>query len=1646
MPLSLVSGRPTVKMSDIDTLFPAEQVKSVSMKEIDEMFRVQSVEPRRGFGEIAVMPETTITAEAPTEPVIKQKPLTGQERDQYARTFARLQPPAGGTQGPPEVTYEQPPAIPGAQIGAPRPLELGPEASHAAAREMERETETVPILGGAARGFRRIREAKLGTPQGWVQAVSGGVEVAMAPVMLAAMTTPLGLALISGTEVLSRIPTTARTTETALAPLQTWLGLAKNPAPETTRDLAQLGDTVYQLLLFHGMGEIGRRVAGKIRVGQPPTPEEAKVIQEVLPKRGYEQPPAMIGGDGRAATQQIIRPGEVAPTGPIVGAAGEPIELTHRLAVSGIRESDAKALGLVPAEYDWRQVETLRTGGAERTVAPPTKPAEVRQPVTETAPAEPPPVIPEFKSTEEAEAFGRQADESTLNELARRRRETLGEFERLRARGKATGPRAQQLGLKGQFYREAIEAKGQAEIEPTGAEVTPRLSSLPESEYWILPRLANGEIQPGWVIDRATGKVKMRTEYAALLDAGLPKSRMNMQKPTVEELETKGGASEGNLDDLATEYWAEDSEKFRADLIRELERWKAGPVQEPMGQPGTAPPEAMTRVQARERIQELDKAIAEGEVRLRSKVGALGERLSQGILEATQRAVEEAKAERETLAGKYGKLAGEPTKFKETAAGPQGEMFNVQAQYPRPEEGISSAVRPEEQVRGTMFEQRPAEEPALFGAPVEKQPWEMTKEEWSKSSARQNLLGEIGDKVRASDVSADRYHRNTVYMALDEGKAVPPEVLKDYPDLAQAEPTTFGAGLGQLFAGRGGKPQWPSQEQTPLRSLADVVSKAAPDSPIGERMSIAEAIGDRVTRGAGTAVRDLARLRSGALGMVSTYAAPPKWTSLDDAIGKCGYAVERSEMEARAFARDIMRSAPNRLRQEAISRYIQADGDEALLGQQADQSKPRFKRIYEAATQLTPEEKAVANQVNAYHDAMLQEAINAGFLEHGVQNYMMGVWERENPVTRRIMAEVQLGKFQPNPSFIRQKVFQDYFEGEQLGYTPADSRFGYLVAARDIAFKRALAARVMLKAMHEGKASDGRPLVEVSGGGKTIPGSEAPEAYLIYPKLKPENTEGYRPFDHPALRGWKWATKDEYSEAPVFVQGELLLHPEAFQRIKNMLSSSAFRADTLPGAIGRLGLRVSSTLKQTLLSFSGFHQVQEGLHSMFHGVNPFNPKAINLDDPVTRKLVEHGMVVSPEFGALENFSEGVQAAGIAGKIPGVGPFLQQYTEYLFQDYIPRLKVAMGKEAFRRNTKRYGDKLSEDEIYGLTARQADAAFGMLNRNFLDKHIIKGHLLGRNPTLQSFFRLMALAPDFLEARTRFVGQALLPYGREQLVAVAVRGALGLYATSRILNYLLDDNPHWDRPFEVVASGRIYRLRSVPGDIEHLIEDPRSFVYYRLNPFYTRTALEALTGRDQFGRKRSVADQLTDVLKNAVPIPLQSLTDQRDRELWESLVQSFGLSETQYRSSAAQEALDKTRDMMPLGAGTEERRESNRVARRLEDQLRNKKATMKEVREAVRSGQITPQEARRVRQQARDPELVVNFRRLPLADALDVWDKADSDERRLLAPILRRKQGLLRNVLPAQRKKLGLRFREALMKFYERPPATRQALEMP
>jgi hypothetical protein len=295
-----------------------------------------------------------------------------------------------------------------------------------------------------------------------------------------------------------------------------------------------------------------------------------------------------------------------------------------------------------------------------------------------------------------------------------------------------------------------------------------------------------------------------------------------------------------------------------------------------------------------------------------------------------------------------------------------------------------------------------------------------------------------------------------------------------------------------------------------------------------------------------------------------------------------------------------------------------------------------------------------------------------------------------------------------------------------------------------------------------------------------------------------------------------------------------------------------------------------------------FHQVQEGTHAIGHLVNPFFgiPK-IDLRDARQFDAANHGLMLLPDRASAQSYLEGVgtkssfTSRGIRklGK-PGeaMADVIDGYQDYLFHQYIPGLKLKTYEAMLERNTKLYAAELKSGEMTPAdvkitSAEQANAAYGHLNYALLD----------RNPTIQHFVQLAALAPDFLEARLRFAGQGVKgissKVGHEQMKAIAILAAAQA-GTAVVLSSLLGVPYDPEHPFEVIYKGRRYAMRSVPEDAFALMKDTRRFIYSRVNPLIVKGGVQLATGLNYRGEQTTSLETVAELLAGYIPITARSL----------------------------------------------------------------------------------------------------------------------------------------------------------------------------
>jgi len=832
-----------------------------------------------------------------------------------------------------------------------------------------------------------------------------------------------------------------------------------------------------------------------------------------------------------------------------------------------------------------------------------------------------------------------------------------------------------------------------------------------------------------------------------------------------------------------------------------------------------------------------------------------------------------------------------------------------------------------------------------------------------------------------------------------------------------------------------------------LRTALDAVeSPEAVNKPILERVKEASDIGPKIGGIKDSIIQKARTLKL--IGQVIFDDAKrgklfePIVTDFTRALGEFQGSGQIANIRTKRLVEDIANKIPDMKRQQAISHWIQANGDDALLAERARQLRAnpdteKFAGRFELARQLTDSEKQWAREIKNVLADQERLAKEAGIFQQGRKDYLMQIWgEKDGEKLSRQGGG--RGVLQPNPSFTKEHVFDSYFDGMMAGYSPKDDSVGKLVAAYQQSFLRGINSRAFVKKLPDMTATDGRPVVAMSGARWPIADAEGiPQAYMLSPNMKTDTVGDYERVSHPSLSKWVWTSTDAQGR-PTFEQRDLLIHPEYVGRMKSLLGESWFRTAkvNLPyvGEVKPFNALLTGmqTLKGTMLSLSGFHQVQEATHAVFHKVNPFfdrDPvtgkiswiKEINPDNPLQRDLINGGLIVA-DYKNLDLFSEGMAGGGLLNKIPGAGKYLKQYTDYLFSDYIPRLKMKMATEAYARNAERYSN-LSHEQIVSLTADQANAAFGELNYA----------KMGRNKTFQDFLRVTMLAPDFLEARGRFAGQGMKSlvggYGKEQAAAL-IRGTAIMYAGARIANYIFNDgDPEWDKPFSVIIGDNEYSLRSVPGDIYHLITKPDSFLYVRLNPWTVRPVMEGLTGRNQFGQYRDTKDQALDYLKSVVPLPLQGISVD-ERKIWRSILSASGLAVYKHKSEFERSLTDIRNRTMVYSMPRDEREKHALIYKYADDykqaiisgDAKQEDAVWGAIDKEMDTGKLDDTDIKMIEQYATEDHIERIMKGgISAEDVLRVWHKASPSEKEQYYDVLLDKIDRLEKTHPSRYEQL-------------------------
>lgn len=521
--------------------------------------------------------------------------------------------------------------------------------------------------------------------------------------------------------------------------------------------------------------------------------------------------------------------------------------------------------------------------------------------------------------------------------------------------------------------------------------------------------------------------------------------------------------------------------------------------------------------------------------------------------------------------------------------------------------------------------------------------------------------------------------------------------------------------------------------------------------------------------------------------------------------------------------------------------------------------------------------------------------------------------------------------------------------------------------------------------------------------------------------------------------------KDENGK-PVTINKPLMIHPDYLDQVNQAFGDTSwFRQHPLFGAL----LKGSQVAKSSLLSLSPFHWTTEYLRGIQMGLDPLeamNPAKLTPDSvAVTDKFAPTLSMRSGDRAAgIDDFREGLASGrGIIGKIPGIGPILNAVEEKLFgaNGYIDRLKGATYEKVKAQISARHPN-WSNDQVQFASGRMVDAAYGGLNYK----------MLGLSMNSVDAARLLMLAPDFTGSQVLFAKYGFEPGGS---VVSKSLGRIALYnfAVAQALNLLVTGKVRLDHPFGVVSPDdqKTWSMRTMPQDIMHGLTDPQGFAYNRLNPLITRTGWEAITGRDEQGKKADAEKQLHDLLRNVLPIPSQNFIPSFRREgesVGTGILRGAGFTPLQNRTTAETTARELASDRSPSGPVKPEQLERHQTVIDLENKLASKEIDMEAVDAALKAGKISRKDLTDIQKNLRETQLMGQadarlYRyasRLPVDDFLKVWSVATPPERRDLRPLLLKKyQAYTKEAVPSD--PVYQRLRAIFSETTQRPGQTNQ-----
>jgi hypothetical protein len=463
---------------------------------------------------------------------------------------------------------------------------------------------------------------------------------------------------------------------------------------------------------------------------------------------------------------------------------------------------------------------------------------------------------------------------------------------------------------------------------------------------------------------------------------------------------------------------------------------------------------------------------------------------------------------------------------------------------------------------------------------------------------------------------------------------------------------------------------------------------------------------------------------------------------------------------------------------KAIHVYIDLKRNPAHLERYYNELTPDQQRIVRLSQDLTDDQRAIADEVSEHYEALGLEAkgplteeekaraeelgispMEPGLIHNILENYVGRIWDLEKGSTeigRRFGTTTRHGKA---------RVFDTILEGWANDYTlKVEGATNSLSVIRQ-EVHNAIQNRVLVQRLSKMKTMEGTPLIST------------------------EEHKGYKRIENVGFKLWDYAGEavpDKVYGKNLLVtpEGTLLERKEVYapehiaKNLNNMLGTSSLKGKKYWDAV----TLYNATVKAWVLQSSFFHHMAfmrsyylggapfgeaihkiksgEGFVKALKGLSPRQSylagvQAIKEAGPMFELLIRNGLTI----GKIQEWEENLlrEQDTFVGRIldktratkaikDKVNAFRQHQADFLFKQFGAGLKAKAALIELQEMTRRHPN-VDPNVLAKYVAN-------LINDDFGGLHLKR---MGRDPTNQHWFRLVALAPDWTESNIRSMVKA-------------------------------------------------------------------------------------------------------------------------------------------------------------------------------------------------------------------------------------------------------------------------------------------------